>query len=55
MKSLTFPTHANSDVIETAYRTWLENPESIDPTWRAEQLSVAEFAALARAWERQRA
>jgi 2-oxoglutarate dehydrogenase E1 component len=35
MKSLTFPTHANSDVIETAYRTWLENPESIDPTWRA--------------------
>jgi len=27
----------------------------IDPTWRAEQLSVAEFAALARAWERQRA
>ena len=27
----------------------------IDPTWRAEQLSVAEFAALACAWERQRA
>ena len=35
MKSLTFPTHANSDVIDAAYRAWLDNPDSIDPTWRA--------------------
>jgi len=35
MKSFTFPTRANSDVIEAAYRTWLDNPNSIDPTWRA--------------------
>jgi 2-oxoglutarate dehydrogenase E1 component len=35
MKSLTFPTHANSDAIEAAYRIWLDNPDSIDPTWRA--------------------
>ncbi len=35
MNSLSFPSRANADLIEAAYRTWLENPESVDPTWRA--------------------
>src|SRR5476649_858943 len=35
MKSMTFPTGANADVIEAAYRSWLDNPDSVDPTWRA--------------------
>ena len=35
MNSLSLPTHANSDVIEAAYTTWLANPDSVDPTWRA--------------------
>ncbi|HTJ77781.1 MAG TPA: 2-oxoglutarate dehydrogenase E1 component [Rariglobus sp.] len=35
MNSLTLPTRANSDVIEAAYNAWLENPDSVDPTWRA--------------------
>ena len=32
---MTIPTRANSDLIEAAYRSWLDNPESVDPTWRA--------------------
>jgi len=32
---MTFPTGANADVIEAAYRSWLDNPDSVDPTWRA--------------------
>src|SRR5436309_1581128 len=35
MNSLTLPTRANSDVIEAMHRAWLENPDSVDPTWRA--------------------
>ena len=35
MNSLTLPTRANSDAIEAAYNVWLENPDSVDPTWRA--------------------
>jgi len=35
MHSMTLPTRANADVIESAYRTWLDNPDSVDPTWRA--------------------
>ncbi len=35
MNSLTLPTRANSDVIEAAYNAWLENPDAVDPTWRA--------------------
>src|SRR5687768_4277291 len=35
MNSLTLPTRANADLIEAAYRSWLDNPESVDPTWRA--------------------
>jgi 2-oxoglutarate dehydrogenase E1 component len=33
--SSTLPTHANSAVIEAAYESWLQNPDSVDPTWRA--------------------
>jgi 2-oxoglutarate dehydrogenase E1 component len=32
---MTLPTRANADVIEAAYRSWLDNPDSVDPTWRA--------------------
>ncbi len=32
---MTLPTRANADVIESAYRSWLDNPDSVDPTWRA--------------------
>jgi 2-oxoglutarate dehydrogenase E1 component len=35
MNSLTLPTRANADVIEPLYRTWLDNPDAVDPTWRA--------------------
>ncbi|HEY0946425.1 MAG TPA: 2-oxoglutarate dehydrogenase E1 component, partial [Opitutaceae bacterium] len=32
---MSLPTRANSDVIEAAYNAWLDNPDSVDPTWRA--------------------
>jgi 2-oxoglutarate dehydrogenase E1 component len=35
MPSTTLPTRANADVIEAAYRVWLDNPDGVDPTWRA--------------------
>ena len=35
MSSTTVPTHANSAIIEQMYETWLDNPDSVDPTWRA--------------------
>ncbi len=35
MNALTLPTRANSDVIEAMHRSWLDNPDSVDPTWRA--------------------
>jgi 2-oxoglutarate dehydrogenase E1 component len=35
MNSLTLPTPYNADVIEAMYRTWLDNPDAVDPTWRA--------------------
>jgi 2-oxoglutarate dehydrogenase E1 component len=35
MNSLTLPTRANADVIDAMYRTWLDNPDAVDPTWRA--------------------
>ncbi len=35
MNSTTLPTRANSDVIEATYRIWLDNPDGVDPTWRA--------------------
>ena len=35
MNSMTLPTRANADILESAYRSWLEKPESVDATWRA--------------------
>ncbi len=35
MNSITLPTRYNADVIEAMYRTWLDNPDAVDPTWRA--------------------
>jgi 2-oxoglutarate dehydrogenase E1 component len=35
MNSLSLPTRANAAAIEAAYQLWLENPDSVDPTWRA--------------------
>ena len=33
--SSSLPTAANSAVIEAAYESWQQNPDSVDPTWRA--------------------
>ena len=35
MIAATLPTRANADLIEEYYLRWLENPDSVDPTWRA--------------------
>ncbi|MCF7687974.1 MAG: 2-oxoglutarate dehydrogenase E1 component [Cephaloticoccus sp.] len=35
MNSSSLPTQANAAVVEAAYQLWLENPDSVDPTWRA--------------------
>ncbi len=35
MNSLSLPAHANASVIEAAYIAWLDNPDAVDPTWRA--------------------
>jgi 2-oxoglutarate dehydrogenase E1 component len=35
MIAATLPTRANADLIEDFYLRWLNNPESVDPTWRA--------------------
>jgi 2-oxoglutarate dehydrogenase E1 component len=35
MHSLNLPTRANADAIDEAYHAWLENPDSVDATWRA--------------------
>ncbi len=35
MNSLNIPTSANSAVIEAAYAAWQQDPDSVDPTWRA--------------------
>lgn len=35
MNSLSLPTRANAAAIEAAYASWQENPDSVDPTWRA--------------------
>ena len=32
---MTLPTRANADLLESAYRSWLNNPDSVDATWRA--------------------
>jgi 2-oxoglutarate dehydrogenase E1 component len=35
MNSMSVPTHANAAVIEQMYQAWLDQPDSVDPTWRA--------------------
>jgi len=35
MNSLSLPTRANADAIEDMHRAWLDNPDAVDPTWRA--------------------
>jgi 2-oxoglutarate dehydrogenase E1 component len=35
MNPTTLPTRYNADVIEATYRLWLDNPDGVDPTWRA--------------------
>lgn len=35
MNSVPLATRANSDLIEAAYAQWLDNPDAVDPTWRA--------------------
>jgi 2-oxoglutarate dehydrogenase E1 component len=35
MNSLSLPTRANADVIEAMHRLWLDDPDAVDPTWRA--------------------
>jgi 2-oxoglutarate dehydrogenase E1 component len=35
MNRVNVPTPANAIVVEEYYQRWLDNPESVDPTWRA--------------------
>jgi 2-oxoglutarate dehydrogenase E1 component len=35
MHSVPLAARDNSDLIEAAYAQWLDNPDSVDPTWRA--------------------
>jgi 2-oxoglutarate dehydrogenase E1 component len=35
MNPLSLPIRANADVIDEMYRLWLDNPDAVDPTWRA--------------------
>jgi 2-oxoglutarate dehydrogenase E1 component len=35
MNSPSLSTRANSDLIEEMYRLWQDNPDGVDPTWRA--------------------
>jgi 2-oxoglutarate dehydrogenase E1 component len=35
MNSITLPTGANADLIEEMHRVWQDNPDAVDPTWRA--------------------
>ncbi len=35
MDSTTLPTRANAELIDATYRIWLDNPDAVDPTWRA--------------------
>ena len=32
---MTLPTQANADILESTYRAWLDNPDSVDANWRA--------------------
>ncbi|HEX3729173.1 MAG TPA: 2-oxoglutarate dehydrogenase E1 component [Opitutaceae bacterium] len=35
MNSFSLPVQANAEVIESMHRAWLDNPDAVDPTWRA--------------------
>jgi len=35
MNSQSLPIRANADVIDEMHRLWLDNPDAVDPTWRA--------------------
>ena len=35
MTAVPIPTRANAELIEEYHRRWTENPDSVDPTWRA--------------------
>ncbi len=35
MSHTSLPAHANADLIEAAYQSWLQDHNSVDPTWRA--------------------
>ena len=35
MNRSSLPTHANADLIEATYQAWLNDHNSVDPTWRA--------------------
>ena len=35
MNSLSLSTSANADLLEEMHRAWQQNPDSVDPTWRA--------------------
>jgi 2-oxoglutarate dehydrogenase E1 component len=35
MNLMTLPTRANADLIDEMHRAWLDNPDAVDPTWRA--------------------
>jgi 2-oxoglutarate dehydrogenase E1 component len=35
MPSLNLTARANADLIDEMYRAWLDNPDAVDPTWRA--------------------
>ena len=35
MNPVTVSERANAGVIEEYYQRWLDNPDSVDPTWRA--------------------
>jgi len=35
MSLLSLPVRANADLIEEMHRAWLDNPDAVDPTWRA--------------------
>ena len=60
MIAATLPTRANADLIEEYYRRWLENPDSVDPTWRAffqgftldDPRTLALFELIAERYER---
>jgi len=35
MSSFSIATGPNAEIIDVMYRTWLDNPDAVDPTWRA--------------------